>query len=203
MAPTVVLITGANRGIGRGLLELYLARSDHIVVATIRSPDKAVETKLASLPTAERTSLVVLKLDLNVASDPAAATKALSLHGIDHIDILIANAGIALKWVKVSEVTQDDIQQHVDVNVHGFVHLVQSFLPLLQKSKSPKLVTIGSSSAYLTTDLGQRGAAAFGYEKAAITVDESVNGIIKVVDAATRDTHGGKMWVYTGVESPW
>jgi norsolorinic acid ketoreductase len=53
------------------------------------------------------------------------------------------------------------------------------------------------------TDLGQRGAYAFGYEKAAITVDESVNGVIKVIDAATRDTHSGKLWVYTGAESPW
>lgn len=55
----------------------------------------------------------------------------------------------------------------------------------------------------MQTDLGQRGADAFGFEKAAITVDESVNGIIKVIDASTRETHSGKLWVYTGQESPW
>jgi norsolorinic acid ketoreductase len=53
------------------------------------------------------------------------------------------------------------------------------------------------------TDLGNRGADAFGYEKAAITVDESANGIIKVIDAATRETHSGKLWVYKGEEVPW
>jgi hypothetical protein len=53
------------------------------------------------------------------------------------------------------------------------------------------------------TDLGNRGADAFGYEKAAITVDESADGIVNVIDAGTRESHSGKMWVYKGEEVPW
>jgi norsolorinic acid ketoreductase len=53
------------------------------------------------------------------------------------------------------------------------------------------------------TDLGNRGADAFGYEKAAITVDESASGVVNVIDAATRESHSGKMWVYKGEEVPW
>jgi norsolorinic acid ketoreductase len=151
MAPTVVLITGANRGIGRGLLELYLARPNHTVIAAVRDPDHTTAKELPALPTGEGTSLITVKLDLTVPSDPAAAVKELSAkHGIDHIDILVANAGIALKWVKVSEVTTDDLQKHVDVNVFGFVLLFQAFQPVLQKAKDPKWVTIGSSAAFLT-----------------------------------------------------
>ncbi|KAK3903541.1 hypothetical protein C8A05DRAFT_32721 [Staphylotrichum tortipilum] len=264
MSPTVVLITGANRGIGRGLLELYLARPDHTVIAAVRDPSHATAQELAALPRhVSGTSLVVTKLDLTVPSDPAAAAADLvARHGIRRVDILVANAGIALKWVEVAEVTPDDIQQHVDVNVHGFVRLFQAFRPVLETASHPKWVTIGSSSAILTaphppfsesvaqvvfssnfipmknaayaptklvqhwltkaihteqpwinafpvdpgwvqTDLGQRGADAFGFEKAAITVAESVGGIIKVIDAATRETHSGKLWVYTGEQSPW
>lgn len=55
----------------------------------------------------------------------------------------------------------------------------------------------------MQTDIGDRGAHAFGIEKAAITVDESVNGIIKVIDAATQETHSGRLWAYTGNEVPW
>lgn len=51
--------------------------------------------------------------------------------------------------------------------------------------------------------MGDRGAHAFGIDKAAITVDESVNGLINVIDAATRGTHSGKLWAYTGNELPW
>lgn len=39
MAPIIVLITGANRGIGKGLLEKYLARPNHTVIGTVRDPD--------------------------------------------------------------------------------------------------------------------------------------------------------------------
>jgi norsolorinic acid ketoreductase len=53
------------------------------------------------------------------------------------------------------------------------------------------------------TDLGNRGADAFGYEKAAITVDESASGVVNVIDASTRESHSGKMWVYKGEEVPW
>jgi norsolorinic acid ketoreductase len=51
--------------------------------------------------------------------------------------------------------------------------------------------------------MGNRGADAFGFEKAAITVDESANGLIKVIEAATRETHSGKLWEYRGKEMPW
>ena len=156
MAPTVVLITGANRGIGRGLLELYLARPAHTVIAAVRDPDHATARELAALPrhVSGTTSIVVTKLDLTVASDPAAAAANLAArHGICHVDVLVANAGIALMWVGVAEVTPEDIQRHVDVNVHGFVRLFQAFRPVLKAAEKPKWVTIGSSAAVLTVSL--------------------------------------------------
>ncbi|KAG7283923.1 hypothetical protein NEMBOFW57_010281 [Staphylotrichum longicolle] len=194
--PTIVLITGANRGIGRGLLELYLARPNHVVVAAVRDPNHATAKELSGLPKAQGTSLVVIKLDLTVHSDPTAAVEALSAsHGIKHVDILVANAGIATKWVTVSEVTPEDIQDHVDVNVHGnFIpmknaayaptKLVQHWLTKAIHTEEPWLTAFPVDPGWVQTDLGQRGADAFGFEKAAITVDESVNGIIKVIDAS-------------------
>lgn len=154
MTQTVVMITGANRGIGRGVLELYLARPNHQVIAVVRKTTTETLAQFGKLPKGKDTKLVVVEIDATVATDPArAAEELLEKHQITHVDILVANAGIALKWVKVSEVTPDDLQQHVDVNVYGFVLLYQAFLPLLQKSKGPKWVTIGSSSAYLTVSL--------------------------------------------------
>lgn len=40
MGPTTVLISGANRGLGKGLVERYLARDDHTVVAAVRDPSR-------------------------------------------------------------------------------------------------------------------------------------------------------------------
>lgn len=57
-------------------------------------------------------------------------------------------------------------------------------------------------TSWVQPDLGNLGADAFGYEKAAITVDESVKGMMKVIDTATRETHGGRIRVYDGREVP-
>lgn len=42
-----------------------------------------------------------------------------------------------------------------------------------------------------------------GVEKADITVEESTTGIVKVIDASTRETHSGKLFKYDGNEVPW
>ncbi|KAJ9490714.1 hypothetical protein VN97_g2507 [Penicillium thymicola] len=254
MAPTIVLITGANRGIGKGILELYLQKPNHTVIAANRDPSHPTSNALADLAKAEGTTLEIIRLDVLSPTDPVAAVKTLAARGITHIDILIANAGIALSWPKVSEVKVEDIQKHVDVNVYGFIHLYQAFRSVLKEAQTPKLVTIGSSSAVLTypvdagpqpnflplqnaayaptksaqhwytkaisaedpwltafpldpgwvqTDLGNRGADAFGIEKAAITVEESVTGVVKVIDASTLETHSGKLFKYDGNQEPW
>jgi NAD(P)-dependent dehydrogenase (short-subunit alcohol dehydrogenase family) len=66
MPPTVVLITGANRGIGKGLLELYLLKPNHLVIAANRDPEHPTSKALAELPTADGTRLLVVKIDATV-----------------------------------------------------------------------------------------------------------------------------------------
>ncbi|KAM4059508.1 short chain dehydrogenase [Hirsutella rhossiliensis] len=249
MAPYTVLISGANRGIGKGLLELYLARPNHVVIAANRNPDHETSKALADLPKGPGSSLIVVKVDATAASDAAAAVKQLEeVHGIRHLDLVIANAGISYCWPKVSEVKREDMQAHIEPNVYGLVWLYQATLPLLVKAANPKWVSVGSCSAYLTvrleqldmpnaayapskvivhwltkaihreepalvafpldpgwvqTDLGNTGAHAFGHESAPLKVSDVCAGTLKVIDAATRETHGGRLIRYDGVELPW
>lgn len=153
MAPIIVLITGANRGIGKGLLELYLAKPNHTVIAANRDPNHATSKALADLPKAEGTSLLAVKVDATVPTDPAEAVKQLVSHGIDHLDIIIANAGISYIYPKVSEVKVEDMQKHMVPNVYGIIWLYQAALPLLKKSQTPTWVSIGSSGAFLTVSV--------------------------------------------------
>ncbi|KAJ0372709.1 hypothetical protein COL26b_009053 [Colletotrichum chrysophilum] len=145
MAPTIVLITGANRGIGKGLLEKYLARPNHTVIGTVRDPDHESSKALASLPKAKGSSLVLVKFDITVKADGLDAVKQLEAQGIDHLDIVIANAGVCFAWPKVSEIKVEDIEGHYVPNVHGLIFTYQATLPLLKKSKNGKWITIGSS----------------------------------------------------------
>ncbi|KAI2627078.1 hypothetical protein GGS26DRAFT_592697 [Hypomontagnella submonticulosa] len=69
--------------------------------------------------------------------------------------------------------------------------------------EEPWLTAFPLDPGWVQTDLGDHAAHSVGVEKAAITVKESTEGVIKVIDAATRDTHGGKLWRYDGVEIAW
>ncbi|KAJ5371706.1 Short-chain dehydrogenase/reductase SDR [Penicillium concentricum] len=233
MTSTIVLITGANRGIGKGILELYLKKPNHFVIAANRDPSHPTSNALADLPKAEGTTLEIIKIDALFPTDPTAAVNALTAKGITHIDILVANAGIALSWPKVSDVKVEDIQKHIDVNVYGFVHLYQAFRSLLKEAQAPKNFIPMQNAAYaptkaiqhwytkaisiedswlnafpvdpgwVQTDLGNRGADAFGFEKAAVTVEDSAAGVVKVIDASTLQTHSGKLFKFDGNEEPW
>jgi len=153
MAPTIVLITGANRGLGKGLLELYLAKPNHTVIAANRDPTHATSKALNDLPKAEGTSLLTIKIDATVSTDPADAVKQLAHQGIDHLDIIIANAGIAHVFPKVSEVKVEDMQKHTIPNTYGVIWLYQATLPLLKKSQNPMWVSMGSAAGCITVSM--------------------------------------------------
>lgn len=150
MVPKIVLITGGNRGIGRGFVELYLARPNHTIIVANRDPEHPTSKSLADLPKAEGTKLLVVKNDATVPTDAADMVRHLASLGIDHLDIVLANAGVCKLWCKVSEVTAEQIQDHVTPNIFGFIWLYQATLPLLKKASKPMWVTNGSSAAFLT-----------------------------------------------------
>lgn len=87
LAPTIVLITGASRGIGKALLLLYLAKPRHTVDAPNRDPNNEISKALADLSKAEGTSLLLIRIDITVPTDPADVEKQLAWHGIDHAEL--------------------------------------------------------------------------------------------------------------------
>lgn len=154
MAPVYVLITGANRGIGKAFVETYLSRPDHVVIAAVRTPEHATSKSLAEIAKAEGSSLIVVKIDSTVEKNAAASVEQLTKQGIQHLDIVIANAGIVERFPSVAEVTGEEMLAHYKSNVLGPVWLYQATRHLLNKATEPKWVTIGSSSGcieYVTT----------------------------------------------------
>lgn len=151
MAQTIVLISGANRGLGEGLAKRYLAQPNHIVIAANRNSRHPTSKALADLPKGEGSSLIVVKLDATVEQDAFDAVKTLQeSHGIDHLDIVIANAGVSFVWPAVKDVKIDDLRAHIEPNVYGVVTLYQATRPLLQKaSREPIFTPIGSSAGFI------------------------------------------------------
>ncbi|KAH7137414.1 short-chain dehydrogenase [Dactylonectria estremocensis] len=169
------LVTGARRGIGKGIVRALLQQPATTVIAAVRefSPDTC--KILDALPKAVESKLIIIKIDAAVHSDPAEAMAVLQRdHHIDFIDVVIANAGIAHSGKPVLQNSMDSITDHLLVNTLGPVSLLQATAPFLKasKSRSPIFVAISSlvgsiSGMELLADLPP-AVSPYGGSKAAL-----------------------------------
>ncbi|OQD85131.1 hypothetical protein PENANT_c011G07393 [Penicillium antarcticum] len=143
---STILISGANKGIGRALIVKYLACENVNILAAVRNPTSSETTSLSTLPTGNSSRLITVKIDASSNTDAIDAVKTLSGKGITCLDVVIANAGIfdLEAFTTVAESSIEQIQTHLDVNTLGPVRLFQATLPLLQKSSSARFVLMSS-----------------------------------------------------------
>jgi len=145
MSGLTYVITGANRGIGKGLLSTLILRPNTTVVATVRDVESATKT-LSAVPVGKDSKLIIVKIDSTVDSDPAAAVEELKTkHNINHVDVLISNAGLLDVIAPVLETSADQVRKHFEVNSIGPLVLLQAFIKLLEASASPKFLVITSA----------------------------------------------------------
>lgn len=170
MAPaTVVLITGAGRGIGQALTEAYLTRPNHTVIATVRDSTNPQYDALKKSPTGSGSQLLLVSIESTSTTDPAEAVKQVEAAGVDHIDIVIANAGVAPPSAAFDTVSVDALTHAFQVNTIGTVLLYQAVKPLLDKAAAPKWMSISSAAGSIARlEIHQaHGVAAYGSSKAA------------------------------------
>jgi NAD(P)-dependent dehydrogenase (short-subunit alcohol dehydrogenase family) len=111
-----VLITGANRGIGRALVNEALRRGAARVYAGTRGAFEIADERV-----------IPLALDVTNTSQIQHASDQ-----VGELDLLINNAGIAI-YDDLSNL--EVIEQHMAVNFFGLLKVTQAFLPLLRRSK--------------------------------------------------------------------
>jgi NAD(P)-dependent dehydrogenase (short-subunit alcohol dehydrogenase family) len=116
IAKKTILITGANRGIGRALVDEALRRGAKRVYAGTRSALQNTDKRVTPLT-----------LDVTSVSQIQRAVDE-----VDTIDVLINNAGVAI-YDDLSKFNV--IEQHLAVNLLGSLRVTHAFLPLLRRSK--------------------------------------------------------------------
>lgn len=135
-------------GLGKGLVQHYLNQRDYTVITGVRDPSHANSKALFDLPKSDGSSIIVVKIDSASETDASSAVNDLqSTHGITALDVVIANAGISKVFPPVSETKIPDVLEHFKVNVIGVIYLFQAVLPLLNKAKAPKFITLSTSAA--------------------------------------------------------
>ncbi len=116
IAKRTILITGANRGIGRALVDEALRRGAAKVYAGTRGALEHADPRVRPL-----------RLDVTNASEIERAAGA-----VESLDVLINNAGIA-RYEDLSSL--EALQEHLTVNLFGTFRVTRAFLPLLKRSK--------------------------------------------------------------------
>ena len=121
-------------GIGRGMLNHYIAESNNTIIAAVRDP--STSQGLLSLPKGANTKVIIVKIDSASKIDPYTAISTLQFQGISHIDVVISAAGIA-KLNTVEDVPLEEFEEMLMVNAISVMLLYKATLPLLRKAEKP------------------------------------------------------------------
>ena len=156
----VAVVTGAARGIGRGIAAVLAAEGAHAVFCDL---DEVLAESAASALRAQGLDACAIATDVtDRASVDAMAASVVSAHG--RIDILAANAGIypTADLCSIDDATWDRV---MDVNIKGAVRCVQACLSTMVSRRYGRIVLTSSITGPVT---GQRGFAHYGASKAAM-----------------------------------
>lgn len=130
----IALVTGANRGIGKAIVETFLEAGASKVYLAVRNPESTTEM-------AKQYGEKVVTLPVDIA-DPASIT-ALAQSAQD-VQLVVNNAGV----LQPAELLSDDftaaLEYELSVNTYGLIRVAQAFAPILEKNGGGAFVQINS-----------------------------------------------------------
>ncbi|WP_329333107.1 SDR family oxidoreductase [Streptomyces sp. NBC_01352] len=158
----VVLVTGANGGIGTHFVREALARGAAKVYATARAPRIWDDERV-----------VPLTLDV---TDPASIDAAVA--AAPDVTMLINNAGATPPSASLLDVTEADIRGNMETNFFGPVFLARAFAPILTAKPESVLVDVHSvASWYAFGGVYSASKAALWSATNALRIDLAPKGV--------------------------
>lgn len=151
----VALVTGASRGIGRGIA-LRLARDGASVAVNYRSGEAAARETVSSIEESGGRAIAV-QGDVGVPEETTAAVAA-TMHDLGGLHILVNNAGISADMLTV-RLSEEDWDKVLDTNLKGAFLVTKAALRPMMRQRWGRIINIASVSAF-TGNVGQASYAA-------------------------------------------
>ena len=132
-----VLITGASKGIGKSIARAFAKLGDDLIL-TCRNNIEDLEKDAKALEEEFGVTAGAFKCDVS----DYEAVKAL-FAGINDIDILINNAGVA--WIGLlTDMEKEDWDRVIGTNLNGLFNTTKFAVPLMVKKHSGRIINISS-----------------------------------------------------------
>ena len=138
-----ILITGGSAGIGKALIQELLRHGaqDLAVVGRKKEPLGKLQE------TFTKANFLLIQADVGNLQDLDKAVERVEEEW-GHLDILINNAGVVSAGL-LSNLSDEDILQQINVNLTGLILLTKKALPLLKKSNEGAVINISSGYGYI------------------------------------------------------
>ena len=124
----VMLVTGGSRGIGRATVELAIERGYNLCINYAQSGDAA----MALVEQAQSAGLEAIAVQADVADKKQVDALFEEVQRkFNRLDVLVNNAGIVSKASTLEEITEDNLQRILDINVSGLslIHISEPTRP--------------------------------------------------------------------------
>tara|TARA_Y100000813_G_scaffold18065_1_gene12146 strand:+ start:621 stop:1367 length:747 start_codon:yes stop_codon:yes gene_type:complete len=135
-----VIITGASRGIGKGILELFVKNGANVAFSYIGDSDqaKSIEADFSN----HKQKVVSYMSD---ASNFEQSQKLIDdvVNDFGSIDVLVNNAGITIDNL-LMRMSEEDFQRVIDVNLKSVFNTTKAILRTMLKQRSGSIINMSS-----------------------------------------------------------
>jgi short-subunit dehydrogenase len=160
IAGKVFLVTGAGSGMGREMTHQIIAKGGKVAALDIHLPQLLETQQICSGGAA---NFLALEVDITDRAKVLSLPEQVIKH-FGQIDGIINNAGIIQPFVKVNDLSFDQVERVVNVNFYGCVNVTKAFLPHLLERPEAHIVNISSMGGFLPVP----GQSIYGAAKAAV-----------------------------------
>lgn len=164
-----VFVTGASRGIGKGMAVAYAKAGASIIGISARSELGEVKKEIEEAAAArgrEPPKVVTAEMDVSRPESVQRAVEEITPAFEGRLDVLISGAGYMETWLPIKDANIEDWWQSWDVNIKGQFLTWKAMLPLLlaDDSSLKTMVNLSSIGAQMSTP----GASAYQTAKFAL-----------------------------------